>query len=79
MRVDTSTSTGTDILTACSGRSGPGSPVQPCVRKYRRLGKLPSDMRRPHRWRTRPDPFADVWGEVQAKLEVMPGEALDRH
>ena len=29
------------------------------ARKYRRLGKLPSESRQPRTWRTRPDPFAD--------------------
>ncbi len=43
------------------------------ARKYRRLGKLPSEVRRLHDWRTRPDPFAEVWDEVRAKLEATPG------
>ena len=43
------------------------------ARKYLRLGKLPSEVRLRHRWRTRPDPFADVWGEVVSHLEVNPG------
>ena len=43
------------------------------ARKYRRVGKLPSEVRRPHEWRTRPDPFVAVWDEVQGKLEVTPG------
>jgi hypothetical protein len=33
------------------------------VRKYRDLGKLPSELEVwPRTWRTRKDPFADVWG-----------------
>ena len=43
------------------------------ARKYRRLGKLPSEVSEPHTWRTREDPFADVWAEVKAKLELNPG------
>ena len=43
------------------------------ARKYRRLGKLPSDVRESHTWRTRQDPFADVWPELKAKLERNPG------
>lgn len=43
------------------------------ARKYRRLGNLPSEVSREHDWRTREDPFAEVWGEVRAKLEVNPG------
>ena len=43
------------------------------ARKYRRLGKLPSEISEPHTWRTRQDPFADLWPEIQAKLELNPG------
>ncbi len=43
------------------------------ARKYRRLGKLPSEVKQPHTWRTRQDPFADVWDEVRRKLEINPG------
>ena len=43
------------------------------ARKYRRVGKLPSEVCRPHDWRTRPDPFAEVWDEVRARLEAAPG------
>jgi hypothetical protein len=42
-------------------------------RKYRELGKLPSEVAPEHTWRTRPDPFADVWEEVHAHLEREPG------
>ncbi len=32
------------------------------ARKYRRLGKFPSEVKRMDRnWRTRIDPFAEVW------------------
>ena len=43
------------------------------ARKYRRLGKLPSEVKQPHTWRTRKDPFADVWHEVRRKLKINPG------
>ena len=43
------------------------------ARKYRRSGQLPSEVQAPHTWRTRPDPFAEVWGEVVLLLEVNPG------
>lgn len=43
------------------------------ARKYRRLGKLPSESRRRHRWRTRKDPFEAVWAEILEKLEINPG------
>jgi hypothetical protein len=42
------------------------------ARKYRR-GKLPSERIREHDWRTRPDVFADVWAEMQVRLELSPG------
>ncbi len=31
------------------------------ARRYRRLGQLPSQLKLPHRWRTRQDPFAEDW------------------
>lgn len=43
------------------------------ARKYRKVGRLPRDLAREHDWRTRPDPFEGVWGEVQALLESAPG------
>ena len=39
------------------------------ARKYRRLGKLPSEVKKDHTWRTRKDPFAEVWDEVRSYLE----------
>src|SRR5579863_352408 len=34
-------------------------------RKYRDLGQLPSELENwPRAWRTRKDPFADIWKEV---------------
>jgi hypothetical protein len=43
------------------------------ARKYRRLRRLPSEVAVAHRWRTREDPFAEVWEEVRQELEVNPG------
>jgi hypothetical protein len=43
------------------------------ARKFRQLGKLPSELRVEHIWRTREDLFADVWAEVKKKLEINPG------
>jgi hypothetical protein len=43
------------------------------ARKYRRLGKLPSDLEQPHTWRTRKDPFEDVWHEIKSMLEINAG------
>jgi hypothetical protein len=44
------------------------------ARKYRQLGKMPSEVKRMDRdWRTRPDAFAAVWPELEALIEVNPG------
>ncbi len=43
------------------------------ARKYRRLGRLPSEVAVTHNWRTREDPFAEVWEEVRQELAVNPG------
>jgi len=43
------------------------------ARKYQKAGKLPKEMAREHDWRTRPDPFEGVWGQVQTLLEGAPG------
>jgi hypothetical protein len=43
------------------------------ARKYRRLGKLPSEVRMEHTWRTWPDAFADVWPRVEEQLALNPG------
>jgi hypothetical protein len=43
------------------------------ARKYRRLGKLPSEMDTTHTWRTRKDPFEDVWHEIKSMLEINAG------
>jgi hypothetical protein len=42
------------------------------ARKYRLLGRLPSELPALARWRTRPDPFVEVWGEV---FELLRGNA----
>jgi hypothetical protein len=43
------------------------------ARKYRRLGKLPSEVERMDRdWRTHPDVFAEVWPELETLLQVNP-------
>ena len=40
------------------------------ARKYRRLGRLPSEVRPEHTWKTRGDPFSQVWDELKTKLEI---------
>jgi hypothetical protein len=43
------------------------------ARKYRRLGQVPSELAAAPRWRTRPDPFVEVWEEIRELLEVNAG------
>src|SRR3954447_19113133 len=44
------------------------------ARTYRRLGKLPNEVKpMPHDWRTRKDPFDQVWPWVQEQLTSNPG------
>ena len=42
-------------------------------RKYRYLRSLPSQCAKPHTWRTRKDPFTEVWEEVKGYLETNSG------
>jgi len=42
------------------------------VQKYEQLGEMPSDLKQPRRYRTRPDPFETDWAEVEKKLEEAP-------
>lgn len=41
---------------------------EPTARKYSRAGLMPSAVKMPHTWRTRPDPYEGVWPEVEALL-----------
>ena len=43
------------------------------ARRYIAAGKLPSEMRQPRWWRTRPDAFAEDWPAVAKMLEETPG------
>jgi len=43
------------------------------ARKYRDLGRLPSQVKAPHTWRTREDPFDRVWPDVAPLLSDNPG------
>jgi hypothetical protein len=43
------------------------------ARKYLRSARVPSELERTPRWRTRPDPFAEVWEEVRQLLAVNSG------
>lgn len=39
------------------------------ARQYEQRGKLPSELRQPRRYRTRPNPFADDWTWIASQLE----------
>lgn len=41
--------------------------------KYRKCGKLPSQLKKQHEWRTRTDPFAQEWNEIKDLLQNSPG------
>jgi len=41
--------------------------------KYRSLGQLPSQLKQPHAWRTRPNPFAGEWDKIKDLLLNNPG------
>jgi hypothetical protein len=42
------------------------------VAKYERLGRLPSELKEERQYRTRPDPFAEDWSELEGMLEAAP-------
>jgi hypothetical protein len=42
------------------------------ARKYVAAGKLPSELKQPRDWRTRPDPFEEHWPEIEARLRDTP-------
>jgi transposase len=43
------------------------------ARKYLRNKVLPSQQRKDHTWRTRKDPFGEVWSDVRDYLQANPG------
>ena len=43
------------------------------ARKWRNRQKLPDQYRIAHTWKTRKDPFADVWSWVEEQLQLNPG------
>ena len=43
------------------------------ARKWRDLRRLPSEVRVEHTWRTRKDPFEEVWEELRSMLDLNPG------
>jgi len=43
------------------------------ARKYIRSGRLPNQSKPERRWRTREDPFQEIWLQVRCMLEINPG------
>jgi len=56
-------------LVTVAAKAGMG---EKAARKYLRSGLLPSQMKEPRDWRTREDPFADVWTEVETLIKEAP-------
>src|SRR5207247_6689232 len=43
------------------------------ARRYLGLERLPSELKKKRQWRTREDPFGEVWDAVQSQVEESPG------
>jgi hypothetical protein len=43
------------------------------ARKYVKACKLPSELKKEHTWRTRPNPFEEIWDELRETLTLIPG------
>jgi hypothetical protein len=50
-----------------------GNMDEKTARKYRRLGRLPSEVAAERTWRTREDPFTEIWPEIFEQLQDAPG------
>jgi hypothetical protein len=59
-----------ETLEAAASKSGMDEKT---ARKYLRSGKLPSQSKVPHTWKTRKDTFAGVWEDVRKSLGMTPG------
>lgn len=71
-----------DTLKVAAAKAGMNEKT---ARKYRKLGKLPSQIKSAHQWRTREDPFEEDWPWIEELLEYNAGleaktifEALQR-
>src|SRR5258708_36533701 len=43
------------------------------ARRYLSLERLPSELKKERQWRTREDPFGEVWDAVQRQIQESPG------
>lgn len=57
-------------LTAAACKAGMDEKT---ARKYLRLDKLPGEVETVHHWRTREDPFEEVWEGIKGLFEINPG------
>lgn len=57
---------------ALSSAAAKSNMCERSARKYLKSGLLPSESKSPRAWRTREDPFAEVWPEVEHLLNLHP-------
>jgi hypothetical protein len=43
------------------------------ARRYLALNRLPSEVKKERHWRTREDPFSEVWDQVRQQISENPG------
>ena len=43
------------------------------ARRYLGVERLPTELKKERQWRTREDPFEEVWGAVQSQVAESPG------
>ena len=59
--------------TTCAIAAAKAGMDEKTARKYVRACKLPSELKQEHTWRTRPNPFEEIWDELCEKLALVPG------
>ena len=59
-----------DTLSLAAAKAGMDEKT---ARKYRQAGRLPSQLRVEHTWRTRPDAFEEVWSMLEGMLGINSG------
>ena len=59
-----------DTLSLAAAKAGMDEKT---ARKYRRRAQVPSQLKTDHTWRTRADPFAEVWDDLKELLVLNPG------
>ena len=59
-----------DTLSLAAAKAGMDEKT---ARRYRRRAQVPSQLKTDHTWRTRADPFAEVWDDLKELLVLNPG------